>query len=106
MLIFYFQLDKVTKKIDRWHDQKSKSKECFEKDEEYVELDRSPTNFESSDDEEIDQISLDSLDKKHITSKGLESRITDNSSNISSKRRGAKSNPNSFKLSLMETNHV
>ena len=35
-------------------------KESFERDEEYVELDRSPTNFSSSDDDENgDQVNLE-----------------------------------------------
>ncbi len=54
ILIFPLQLDKVAKKIDRWHESKSKNPDKFENDEEYVELDHSPTNFSSSDEEGYD----------------------------------------------------
>jgi hypothetical protein len=63
----------VAKKIDRWHDAKSKNPEQFERDEEYIELDHSPTNFSSSGDEGgVDQISLEELGKRHIISKTQE----------------------------------
>ena len=47
-------MDKVSKKIDRWHDEKQDNKEdnIFERDEEYMEQDRSPTNFDSSSDDD------------------------------------------------------
>ena len=54
ILISPLQLDKVAKKIDRWHESKSKNPDKFENDEEYVELDHSPTNFSSSDEEGYD----------------------------------------------------
>jgi hypothetical protein len=47
-------LDKVSLKIDKWHikNQNNKEELLFSKDEEYVELDRSPTNFETSSEED------------------------------------------------------
>ena len=43
-------LDKVTKKIDKWHDEKDgRNIEKFEKDSDYIEAERSPGNFSSSD---------------------------------------------------------
>lgn len=63
-------LNRVTKKIEKWHDQKSKLKECFENDEEYIEHEKSPTRFDSSEDENKEEsISLENLNKKHIQSK-------------------------------------
>ena len=56
--------------IDKWHNEKSKQKESFEKDDEYIELEQSPTHFEISDDE--NKISLENLNKKHIASKPQE----------------------------------
>ena len=41
-------MDKVSQKIDKWHEEKGlMNKESFKKDEEYVEMDRSPTRFSS-----------------------------------------------------------
>jgi hypothetical protein len=64
-------LKRVTKKIDKWHDEKSKLKECFARDEEYIEHEQSPTHFDSSESDFDDQsnISLDSLNKKHIVAR-------------------------------------
>jgi hypothetical protein len=46
----YLKLDKVTKKIDGWHAEKcDKGDEPFERDDEFVEVDGSPTHFSSSD---------------------------------------------------------
>lgn len=45
-------------------------KEQFEKDDEYVELDRSPTNFSSSEGD-------DSFDRENYNIKNLESKIND-----------------------------
>jgi len=44
----------VTSKIERWHERTENegNKEHFEKDEEYVELDCSPTKFDTSSEEE------------------------------------------------------
>lgn len=45
-------LDKVSRKIDQWHDEKkNQNKEKFIKDDDYIEADGSPTHFSSSDDE-------------------------------------------------------
>ncbi len=48
-----FQLDKVSSKIEKWHSLNQANREdlFFQRDEEYVEMDRSPTNFDSSSDE-------------------------------------------------------
>lgn len=44
-------LDKVTKKIDKWHDEKNlRDQEKFELDDEFIEVEGSPMNFSSSDD--------------------------------------------------------
>jgi hypothetical protein len=47
-------LQKVTNKIERWHEKTeiTGNKEHFEKDEEYIELDCSPTKFDTSSEEE------------------------------------------------------
>lgn len=60
----------MTKGIDKWYEEKSKNTESFERDEQYIEHEQSPTHFASSSDEEDETISLDSLNKKHIASKG------------------------------------
>lgn len=39
-------LDKVSNKIDIWHH--NSVKQTFEQDEDYIELDKSPTRFDSS----------------------------------------------------------
>ena len=42
-------LDKVSRKIDKWYEetQMEKNQESFKRDEEFVELDHSPTHFDS-----------------------------------------------------------
>ena len=45
----------MTRKIERWHnkfDSKVKQKEFFARDEEFIELDESPTKFDDSTSEE------------------------------------------------------
>jgi hypothetical protein len=47
----------VSKKIDKWHTLSQVNKDellIFERDEEYIEADRSPTHFGSSSEEEED----------------------------------------------------
>lgn len=49
-------LDKVTKKIDKWHDEKDgRDLEKFEKDSEYIEVEGSPAHFSSSDDGSVEE---------------------------------------------------
>ncbi len=82
-------------------------KECFEKDDEYIEHEQSPTHFESSDEDEDDKISLENLNKKHISNKTLDrARISENNSrSVSSrKQKTIKTNPNSFKINVLEAN--
>ena len=44
------QLDKVTQKIEKWHENKIKANgEQFERDDDFIETEKSPTNFSSSD---------------------------------------------------------
>lgn len=48
-------LNKVSRKIDKWHERTSvpdMKKGTFENDGDYVEIDNSPSKFESSSDEE------------------------------------------------------
>ena len=45
----------MTRKIEKWHNKfgtKKMQKEIFTKDEEFIELDNSPTKFETSSEEE------------------------------------------------------
>lgn len=96
-------MNKVTKKIERWHDEKSKQfKEQFENDEEFIEHEQSPTNFETSSDEE--DVSVGS-NRKRSAFHGYDGRASDGGSYGSSSRKGKlpKSNQQSFKLSLLET---
>ena len=55
-------LNKVSNKIEEWHDKRQckleQLNERFVKDEDYVELDASPTKFDSSDNDE-DNYTLD-----------------------------------------------
>jgi len=95
-------LNRVTKKIDKWHEEKSKLKECFQRDEEYIEHEQSPTQFDSSSEEE--GIILESLGKRHINV-GSDLDKSEGNSRASSYRKPratAKTNPPSFKLSLLE----
>ena len=62
----------------------------FSKDEDYIELDRSPTNFDSSDDEEVESERLDTLSDL----------------NLSEKKSSCPYKSNSFKLNLRETYKV
>ena len=84
----------MTQKIDRWHNERMKNdKESFERDEEYVELDRSPTNFSSSDEDDIGN------------PMNLEQKINEGLSQIKENRakfKNPNSNPQSFKLSLVD----
>ena len=51
-------LDKVSSKIDKWHlDQNHHNKVQFTKDDEYVEDEKSPTNFSTSSSETEDETS-------------------------------------------------
>ena len=48
-------LSRVTRKIEKWHSKfgsKEMHKEFFARDEEFIELDNSPTKFETSSEEE------------------------------------------------------
>ena len=77
-------MNKVAKKIDRWHDEKLDNKEdnIFERDEEYMEQDRSPTNFEtSSDEDDLIKIKDQSLHKRTESTK-----FSENLSNNSHKK--------------------
>ena len=74
--------------------------EHFEKDDEYVELDRSPTNFSSSEE--------GSNERNNFNMKNLESKINDSLIQMKenrSKHKSSKTNPQSFKLSLLETSN-
>lgn len=128
--IFYIilQLDKVTKKIDRWYDEKSKNnKEQFVQDEDFIEHEQSPTHFDSSsssndgddDDESSYNIGDNSSSSKRYKGgaggKGirLAGGGTGGGSDISTsstrKNKGSirgNTNPSNFKLSLLETNNL
>ena len=59
-------LDKVTNKIDKWHDAK-KDGEQFEKDDEFIEVERSPTHFSSiSDEGGVDNDEIEAFEYKSI----------------------------------------
>lgn len=69
-------MNKVSKKIDRWHyeiQDNNKQDIIFERDEEYIAQDQSPTNFDSSSSDD-DSVSLLYNDDKKKTDKKLNKR--------------------------------
>ena len=100
----------MAEKIDKWHTTSLKKREdlFFQHDEDYIEAEKSPTNFETSSDEEEDEQMFEEEEENTIT----ESIPSRDKSFVSKTRSESKhyrrktyiSNMRDFKLNLKETN--
>ena len=97
-------LDKVTNKIDKWHDGK-KNGEQFVKDDDFIEVERSPTHFSSTSDEDgVDNEEIQAFEYKSIMDSPMGMKMkfkTATSDQVSPSLRLRP--PPDFKLNIMDT---